>query len=84
MGKFDFTRSRSGEPAQIFPLIPGLTSKTSGTYSDVSGLCCNEDGSLTVTYQGGTTETINFVEGNQFGFTQPAEVTVNGGNFHFV
>jgi hypothetical protein len=67
---------------QIFPLIEGKTSLTSGTYTGVSALHCAASGSIIITYNTLTTETIACVAGNDFGIINAKSVEISTGTFH--
>jgi hypothetical protein len=67
---------------QIFPLIEGQTSKTSGTFTGISAIHCVSAGNIVIIYNTLTTETIPCVAGNDYGIINAKSVQVSTGTFH--
>jgi len=85
MRKSGLTTSVSGATLQLFPLIFGKVSLTSGIHAGVNMIHCVADGEITITFPDspGTT-IINLVEGDEFGFPDTATIaiTADSGTFH--
>jgi len=65
-----------------FPLVEGQVNLTSGTYGPSVYLCA-EDGSLSITWESGSADTVNCVQGEAYNLVNGVtNVTVTSGTFH--
>lgn len=83
MQRFNLPTSDNGDRAQIFPLVDSQVNITTGTITDVIGICCVTDGDIVVAFPLGDA-TISMIAGDQFGFLKPVSLEVSSGTFHYV
>ena len=64
-----------------FSLQPGLLNLTSGVHQAESIIHCNEDGSISLNFNG-IVENIEMKSGQDFAIYEADAVEINSGNFH--
>ena len=74
----------NGAYGQIFKLSEGRCQLTTGTITDVKAVWCHIDGDITVTFTGGATETLSFMDGDQFAFEDAVSVLIVTGTWSFM
>lgn len=74
-----------GQFLPAFPLFPGYTNLTSGTYENVRLIHCVEDGEVSVTWADGTEEpALAMLTGDDFAFPSGTSVTISTATCHIV
>ena len=68
---------------QAFPLQKGLIALTGGDHYDIAMAHCVSDGTLTLHYDGGSSEPLNMLQGDDFVLPhETVYVTIVAGTFH--
>ena len=73
--------ANQGQLIQAMELLEGKVNLNTGTHSVKTLVHCVEDGSITVTWQSGNTDTVDMVAGQDYALND-VEINISSGKYH--